>query len=67
MSEIQRINKDAQLFEPDDFKLTLINKGINSEGNRWFVFAKPDGTYAFMYKNLNGKSLVASFNALFRI
>ena len=56
MSEIQQINEETELFETDDFKLCLINKGVNDQGNHWFVFAKPDGTHAFMYQNANGKS-----------
>ena len=61
MSEIQIKNEATKLFEPDDYQLSLINKGINSQGNHWFVFAKPDGTYAFMYQNLNGKSYQLKF------
>ena len=56
MSEIQLINEETKFFEPDDFKLCLIKKGVNDLGNHWFVFEKPDGTHAFMYLNANGKS-----------
>lgn len=56
MSEIACcINEDTQLFQPDNFKLTLINKGKNSRGNKWYVYAKPNGAYAYMYENQNGK------------
>lgn len=50
------INGDIELFKPDDFNLTLIKKGKNSRGNNWYVYAKPNGRYAYMYKNKNGKS-----------
>ena len=61
ITEMQSINENTQLFKPKDFKLTLVNKGINSQGNRWFLYAKPNGAYAFMYKNQNGKSSVKTF------
>ena len=48
-------NEEIRPFKPDDYNLTLIKKGKNSRGNNWYVYAKPNGAYAYMYKNKNGK------------